>query len=77
MHDLIEDVFLGSFDNAVLATLEDSGAVLARRFWPGTATGWPSRPTLRRQAARVSGGDIGKLAVCGTVNDLAVGGAIR
>jgi hydrogenase expression/formation protein HypE len=76
MHDLIEDVFLGSFDNAVLATLEDQA-----RF---------SLADLARQGDRLAfttdsyvvkplefpGGDIGKLAVCGTVNDLAVGGAI-
>ncbi len=76
MHRLIERVFMKYFGNPVLGRLED-GAVLG---------GYPSG----RRAGEVCfatdsyvvkplffpGGDIGKLAVCGTVNDLAVLGAV-
>jgi len=76
MHDLIEDVFLGSFDNAVLATLEDQArfslADLARH---GDRLAFTTDSYVVKPL-EFPGGDIGKLAVCGTVNDLAVGGAI-
>ena len=67
---LIEAVFLEAFSNPLLAPLEDA-AVLA-------ATGW--RLAFTTDSYVVSplffpGGDIGDLAVNGTVNDLAVSGA--
>jgi len=76
MKDLIDDVFLEAFDNPVLAPLDDQARL--------------SLAALARQGDRLAfttdsfvvdplifpGGDIGKLAVCGTVNDLAVGGAV-
>ncbi len=76
MRDLIEDVFLGSFDNAELALLEDQARIDLSAL---TALG--NRLALTTDSYVVDpiffpGGDIGKLAVCGTVNDLAVGGAI-
>jgi hydrogenase expression/formation protein HypE len=76
MKDLIDDVFVGAFDNAWLAPLEDQArldlAALARSG---------DRLAFTTDAYVVDplffpGGDIGKLAVCGTVNDLAVGGAL-
>jgi hydrogenase expression/formation protein HypE len=75
MHDLIEDVFLGAFDNAVLATLEDQA-----RFSIADLARHGDRLAFTTDSFVVNplefpGGDIGKLAVCGTVNDLAVGGA--
>jgi hydrogenase expression/formation protein HypE len=76
MHDLIEDVFLGAFDNAVLATLEDQArfslAELARH---GDRLAFTT-DSFVVNPLEFPGGDIGKLAVCGTVNDLAVGGAV-
>jgi hydrogenase expression/formation protein HypE len=76
MHDLIEDVFLGAFDNAVLDTLEDQArfslADLARH---GDRLAFTTDSYVVKPL-EFPGGDIGKLAVCGTVNDLAVGGAI-
>jgi hydrogenase expression/formation protein HypE len=75
MHDMIEDVFVGSFDNALLATMEDQARVnLAELALHG------DRLAMTTDSYVVSplefpGGDIGKLAVCGTINDLAVGGA--
>lgn len=76
MRDLIEDVFLKSFDNPQLAMLEDQARVDLSAL---TALG--NRLAMTTDSYVVdpiffNGGDIGKLAVYGTVNDLAVGGAI-
>ncbi|MBS2007554.1 MAG: hydrogenase expression/formation protein HypE [Cyanobacteria bacterium SZAS TMP-1] len=76
MRDLIEDVFLKSFDNPQLAMLEDQARIDLSAL---TALG--NRLAMTTDSYVVdpiffNGGDIGKLAVCGTVNDLAVGGAI-
>ncbi len=72
MRDLIEDVFTAAFqppgmeDQARLMTeaLQEPGARLAF-----TTDSFVVTPI------EFPGGDIGKIAVCGTVNDLAVGGA--
>ena len=72
MRDLIDDVFTSVFepesheDQARLseAALSEAGAKLAF-----TTDGFVVDPL------EFPGGDIGKLALCGTVNDLAVGGA--
>ncbi len=76
MKDLIDDVFVAAFDNAALAPLEDQArfdlAALAARGdrLAFTTDSFVVDPLI------FPGGDIGKLAVCGTVNDLAVGGAV-
>lgn len=75
MKDLIDDVFVSAFDNGLLAPLEDQ----ARIDLPALAT-LGNRLAFTTDSFVVDplffpGGDIGKLAVCGTVNDLAVGGA--
>jgi len=72
MRDLIDEVFASAFrpdameDQARLsdAALAEPGARLAM-----TTDGFVVTPL------EFPGGDIGKLAICGTVNDLAVGGA--
>ena len=69
-HTLIEAVFLDRFRNPLLEPLEDAATLQA-----GTA-----RVALTTDSYVVSplffpGGDIGELAVNGTVNDLAVSGA--
>ncbi len=69
-HDLVRSIFLRSFDNPVLAR-EDDSAVL---------TGVSGRLAFTTDSYVINpiffpGGDIGKLAVCGTVNDLAMAGA--
>ena len=71
-NDLIRKLFVPAFANATLAALEDQ-ATLA---WPRDA----SRLAFTTDSFVVRpiffpGGDIGTLAVHGTVNDLAVGGA--
>jgi hydrogenase expression/formation protein HypE len=73
--DLIQRLFVPAFDNEVLSALEDQAVV---RF--GSANGAAPRLALTTDSFVVRpiffpGGDIGKLAVFGTVNDLAVGGA--
>ena len=75
MKDLIDDVFVAAFDNAALAPLEDQA-----RFDLASFREHGDRLAFTTDSFVVDplifpGGDIGKLAVCGTVNDLAVGGA--
>jgi len=76
MRDLIEDVFLGAFDNPVLAAMEDQAvfslADLARN---GDRLAFTT-DTFVVDPLFFPGGDIGTLAVAGTVNDLAMSGAI-
>jgi len=76
MKDLIDDVFVGAFDNPALAPLEDQA-----RFDLAALSAKGDRLAFTTDSFVVDplffpGGDIGKLAVCGTVNDLAVGGAV-
>jgi len=73
-HELVEHVFGRHFDNPILATLNDAALLDALRSADG------SRLAFTTDSYVISplffpGGDIGKLAVCGTVNDLAVMGA--
>lgn len=76
MKDLIEDVFTDVFANPLLAPMEDQARLdLAHLAAYGdrlafTTDGFVVDPLF------FPGGDIGRLAVCGTVNDLAVGGAV-
>ena len=75
MRDLIDDVFVSAFNNEALAPLEDQA-----RFSLKSLTNIGDRLAFTTDSYVVyplffPGGDIGKLAVCGTVNDLAVGGA--
>jgi hydrogenase expression/formation protein HypE len=75
MRDLIEDVFVTAFDNDTLSTMEDQA-----RFRLSELAVHGDRLAMTTDSyvihpLRFPGGDIGKLAVCGTINDLAVGGA--
>jgi hydrogenase expression/formation protein HypE len=75
MKDLIDDVFVEAFDNPLLAPLDDQA-----RLDLATLSNHGDRLAFTTDSFVVDplifpGGDIGKLAVCGTVNDLAVGGA--
>ena len=76
MRDLIDDVFVRVFENNALRTLDDQA-----RFDLSALTAMGDRLAFTTDSYVVDplvfpGGDIGTLAVCGTVNDLAVGGAI-
>lgn len=71
-HDLIARVFLPPFDNPVLRAGDDAGVVE-----PASQV----RLAISTDSHVVTplffpGGDIGRLAVCGTVNDVAMLGAI-
>ena len=71
--DLIRHVFLPAFNNPVLAALEDQATV---DLLPGAAPRLAiTTDSYVVQPIFFPGGDIGRLAVNGTVNDLAVGGA--
>jgi hydrogenase expression/formation protein HypE len=68
--DLIKEVFLDKFKNAVLSRLEDSAIVeIEGQKIAFTTDSYTLSPIF------IPGGDIGKLAVTGTINDLAVMGA--
>jgi hydrogenase expression/formation protein HypE len=75
MHDMIDDVFVGAFDNPLLAPLEDQARIsLAELSSLGDRLAFTTDSYVV-SPIEFPGGDIGKLAVCGTINDLAVGGA--
>ncbi|MFQ5924599.1 MAG: hydrogenase expression/formation protein HypE [Dehalococcoidia bacterium] len=69
-HDLVEKGFLPSFDNPLLSKLDDSAVFEAKGRLAFTTDSYIVTPIF------FPGGDIGKLAVCGTVNDLAMSGAM-
>lgn len=69
-HDLIKNLFLQKFDNPSLATLTDSAILQV----DGTKVAFTTDSYVVKPLF-FPGGDIGKLAVCGTINDLAVMGA--
>ena len=65
--ELLHEIILPAFDNEILNELHD-GAKIGKLAM--TTDSYVVRPIFFR------GGDIGKLSICGTVNDLAVTGAI-
>jgi hydrogenase expression/formation protein HypE len=69
-HKLIEGVFLRHFGNSFLLPLEDA-AILPSPSFPisFTTDSYVVKPLF------FPGGDIGRLSVCGTVNDLSVRGS--
>ena len=69
--DLVNRVFVPAFRNEILAALEDQATV---RVNDGTRLAVTTDAFVVRPIF-FPGGDIGRLAVHGTVNDLAVGGA--
>jgi hydrogenase expression/formation protein HypE len=69
-HELVEKLFLPSLENPLLKTLDDSAVLMmGGKGYAFTTDSYVVKPHI------FPGGDIGKLAVCGTVNDLAVMGA--
>lgn len=70
MRELIQDVFVRTFDNPLLAPLHDGATwPVERGTLAFTTDSYVVRPLF------FPGGDIGSLAVYGTVNDLAMCGA--
>ena len=75
MHDLIEDVFVATFDSAAFEPLEDQARLtLVELVAQGDRLAFTTDSYVV-DPLFFAGGDIGRLAVAGTVNDLAVGGA--
>ncbi len=85
MHELIEGLFLDYLRNPLLEKLEDQ-AVFEIGPSPNLAVGSPNSGQAKARVAFTTdsyvvdpiffpGGDIGKLAINGTVNDLAMSGA--
>jgi len=72
---LIEDVFVNAFDNSLLGALEDQALIpLADLTQHGDRLAFTT-DTYVIDPLFFPGGDIGTLAVAGTVNDLAMSGA--
>ncbi len=76
MRELIEKLIVPAFDNPRLAALEDQATVTL-----GSLAEHGDRLAFTTDSYVVAplffaGGDIGKLAICGTVNDLAMSGAV-
>jgi hydrogenase expression/formation protein HypE len=71
MHGLIKDLFIKNLDNPFLNKLGDAAFIRSRtKKLAYTTDSFVVKPLF------FPGGDIGKLSVCGTVNDLAVSGAM-
>lgn len=68
--NLINDIFLKNFDNEILNRLEDAAVLDISGKIAYTTDSFVVTPMF------FNGGNIGKLAVCGTVNDLSMMGAI-
>jgi hydrogenase expression/formation protein HypE len=68
-HDLVEKSFVKTLANPLLAKLDDSAVFDLSGRLAFTTDSYVVSPVF------FPGGDIGKLAVCGTVNDLAMSGA--
>ncbi len=66
---LINDVFVKHFSNSVLQKMEDSAVLTVKERIAFTTDSFVVTPMFFK------GGDIGKVAVCGTVNDLLMMGA--
>ncbi|WP_258189535.1 AIR synthase related protein, partial [Candidatus Hakubella thermalkaliphila] len=69
-YELIKSLFLASFNNPVLAQLDDAARIeIASGHLAISTDCYVVNPPF------FPGGDIGKLAICGTVNDLSMRGA--
>ena len=67
--ELISEIFAKKFNNQILSGMEDSAVV------PGAQTIAMTTDSFVVTPVFFPGGDIGRLAVCGTVNDLLMSGA--
>ncbi len=68
-HDLIQNSFVSALGNPILDKLEDSAVLELGGRLAFTTDSYTINPIF------FPGGDIGRLAVCGTVNDLSMSGA--
>ncbi len=75
MRDLIDDVFVAAFDGPDTGEMEDQARLPIAGLVADGGTLAFTTDSFVVDPIEFPGGDIGKLAVWGTVNDLAVGGA--
>jgi len=69
-HDLIEELFLAFLENKILGSLDDSAVIPTEKLRLAfTTDSYVVKPLF------FPGGDIGRLSICGTVNDLAMVGS--
>ena len=68
-HELSEKSFISAFDNPLLTRMDDAAVFDLSGRLAFTTDSYVVNPIF------FPGGDIGKLAVCGTVNDLSMSGA--
>lgn len=69
-HDLLKELFLPFLENEILCALDDSAVIPTERSRLAfTTDSYVVKPLF------FPGGDIGRLSICGTVNDLAMAGA--
>lgn len=69
-NELIREIFESSFDNDVLSQMEDAAVVESAGTIAMTTDSFVVTPL------EFPGGDIGRLCICGTVNDLCMRGAV-
>jgi hydrogenase expression/formation protein HypE len=69
MHNLIKDLLLKKLDNPILKELSDSAVINYKEKLAFTTDSFVVSPL------NFSGGDIGRLSVCGTINDQVMLGA--
>ena len=69
-HQLIDEVLVSAFDNPILNRMDDSATFEIEGRIAFTTDSYVVSPIF------FPGGDIGKLAICGTVNDIAMSGAV-
>ncbi len=67
--DFIKDVIIKNFSNDIIANMGDAAHIVTSENSAFTTDSFVVKPEF------FNGGDIGKLSICGTVNDLAVSGA--
>jgi len=70
MQELIQNIILPAFDNPILRSLNDAAFFDMPNNIAMTTDGYTVDPLF------FPGGNIGKLAICGTINDLAVSCAV-
>jgi hydrogenase expression/formation protein HypE len=68
-HDLLEKILVPPINNPILSRMDDSAVLQISGRLAFTTDSYVVNPIF------FPGGDIGKLAVCGTVNDLSMSGA--
>ena len=69
MHNLIKELVLRKLNNPILKELSDSAFITYKDRLAFSTDSFVVNPL------KFAGGDIGKLAVCGTINDLVMAGA--